>query len=184
MFVMNKAVFLDRDGVINEHVEHLHKLEDLRILPGVGGAIKALNQKGYHVIVISNQAAVAKGIATIDEVETLHREMKKNLAEDEAMLDGIYYCPHHPEGIIAEYSIACHCRKPETGMIEEAVGDFDIDLGRSFFVGDSTGDILAGKRAGVKTILVKTGYAGKDGLHEVTPDFVAADLVEAINYIL
>lgn len=178
-----RAVFLDRDGVINEEVGHLHNVADLRILPGAAEAIKTLNEKGYSVIVVANQAAVAKGIATIEDVEAIHREMKVRLAKEGASLDGIYYCPHHPNGIIAEYARACDCRKPEIGMVEKAMGDLQIEREGSFLVGDKTSDILAGARAGLKTILVKTGYAGRDGCHEATPDFVADDLLAATSYI-
>jgi mannose-1-phosphate guanylyltransferase / phosphomannomutase len=178
-----KAVFLDRDGVINEDVDHLHKVADLRILPGVGKAIRALNQQGYLVIVISNQAAVARGITTVREVEEVHDEMRMRLAQENARIDAFYYCPHHPDGSVEEYAVKCECRKPAIGMIDNALEDFDIDLAQSFLVGDKTGDILTGMRAGLKTILVRTGYAGRDGCHDATPDFVADDLLTAIDHI-
>ena len=185
VFMMKKkAVFLDRDGVINEDVDHLHKVADLRILPGAAEAIKILRERGYLTIVISNQSVVAKGMATIEDMEAIHREMEDRLAKEGAVLHGIYYCPHHPNGVIAEYTRVCDCRKPEIGMIQKAVTDFAIDLKQSFLVGDTTGDILTGARAGLKTILVKTGYAGRDGCHEATPDFVADDLLAAIDHIL
>ena len=179
---MNKAVFLDRDGVINEEVDHLNNVADLRILPGAASAIKKMNEAGYHVIVVSNQAAIAKGIMTPAGLSAIHDEMKKRLADEGARIDGIYYCPHHPDGTLEEYSFTCACRKPETGMIDQAAKDFDIEVGKSFMVGDTTGDILTGRRAGLKTILVKTGYAGKDNRYDVSPDFIAEDLSAATQY--
>jgi len=180
---MRKAVFLDRDGVISEEVDHLNNVAGLRLLPGAARAIKALNEKEYHVIVVTNQAAIAKGMVTPEVVNDIHEEMKKQLSKEGAMIDGIYYCPHYPDGTVKEYAVVCDCRKPGIGMIEQAMKDFTIDPGRSFLVGDKTSDILAGRRAGLKTILVKTGYAGKDGRYKVAPDFIADDLLSAITYI-
>jgi len=174
-----KAVFLDRDGVINEEVDHLNNAANLRILPGVAPAIRALNEKNYRVIVISNQSAVAKGMATEGVVQEINAKIKASLAHDGAHIDAIYYCPHHPEGSVKEYAIVCDCRKPGVGMIQQAAKEHDIDLRGSFLIGDKTSDILAGKRTGLTTILVRTGYAGKDGAHKVIPDLVADDLVAA-----
>lgn len=181
---ISRAVFLDRDGTINEEVDHLHDVRDLRILPGVAEAVQILNKRGYRVIVITNQSVVAKGIATTRTVADIHGAIKTHLAKSGAMIDAFYFCPHHPEGSVEEYAIACDCRKPKTGMITRAADDFNIDLAKSFLVGDTTGDILTGNRAGVKTVLVKTGYAGRDGLHDAIPDFVADDLMAATEYIL
>ncbi len=180
----SKAVFLDRDGVINQDGRRPNDLRDLSILPGVDRAIKKLNERGYRVVVVTNQAAIAKGLTTPAEVDALHYEILARLAKVGASIDGFYYCPHHPEGTVPEYAGSCNCRKPEVGMIEMAAKNFDIDLTKSFLVGDKTGDILAGKNAGLKTILVQTGYGGSDGLFDVTPDLVAENLLGAVNYIL
>jgi histidinol-phosphate phosphatase family protein len=180
----SRAVFLDRDGVINEEGVRSNSALNLRIFPGAANAIKRLNETGYRVVVVTNQAAVARGLTTADAVHKTHKEMKTMLAKEGATIDGFYFCPHHPEGTVKEYAIACGCRKPGTGMIASAAKDFDIDLAKSFLVGDKTGDILAGKRAGLTTILVRTGYGGADGLFDVTPDFVANNLSGAADYIL
>jgi mannose-1-phosphate guanylyltransferase/phosphomannomutase len=178
-----KAVFLDRDGVINEDMRAGSDPADLKYFPGVAEAIKRLNEKQYRVIVITNQGWIAKGVTTHEAVRAVNAALQGRLREQGAVIDAVYYCPHHPEGTVKEYAIACDCRKPETGMIRRAIADFNIDPKGSFFVGDTTGDILAGKRAGLATILVKTGFGGADGRFEVTPDFVADDLMGAIKYI-
>jgi len=181
---IKKAVFLDRDGVINRDVHHLSKVADLRLLKGSARAIKALNDGNYRVIVVSNQAVIAKGMATHETVYEIHEELKRRLAKQGATIDAIYFCPHHTEGTVKEYAVACDCRKPAIGMVMQAMKDFDIDPRASFFVGDMTGDIMTGRRAGLRTILVKTGYGGKDARYDVAPDFVAKDLLSAAHSIL
>jgi D,D-heptose 1,7-bisphosphate phosphatase len=178
-----KAVFLDRDGVINEDVNYLSNMADFRLLPSVPEAIRELKSKGYLTIVITNQAAIAKGILTIKELEAMHVEIETELASRGAIIDAIYYCPHHPEGIIKKYAVSCNCRKPGIGMIEKAIEEFNIDPEISFLVGDKTGDILAGERAGLTTVLVRTGYGGRDGVYNIKPDFTASDLGVALEYI-
>ncbi len=181
---MNKAAFLDRDGVINEDVGHLHKIKDLHLLPGAASAIKKLNDAGYFVIVVTNQAGIAKGLYTISDMEELHAEVRARVGEEGARIDKIYYCPHHREGVIAEHAIACECRKPDTGMIESAMKEFDIDPTVSFLIGDKLSDILAGKRMGLRTVFVD-GYKGKPEVqYDATPDFFADDLARAITYFL
>jgi D,D-heptose 1,7-bisphosphate phosphatase len=174
---MRKAVFLDRDGVINEDVDHLNDPEGFRLLPGVPEALTILKQNSYCLVVITNQGAIAKGILTLADLEAIHKKMADLLRQHGASLDAVYYCPHHPEGIVREYSIICDCRKPSPGMITRAAKELNIDLTRSFLVGDKTSDILAGTRAGIKTALVKTGYGGSDGLHAVKPDLIGDDLL-------
>jgi histidinol-phosphate phosphatase family protein len=127
---------------------------------------------------------IAKGIGTQDDMQAINREIEKRLAKQGAKIDAFYSCPHHPKGTIKEYAVACACRKPGTGMIEDGIRDFKIDSGRSFLVGDKTSDILAGQKSGLKTILVKTGYGGSDKHYNVTPDFVAKNLVAAIKHYI
>lgn len=179
----HKAIFLDRDGVINRAIAPIKSIAEFRLLPGAASAIKAFNKKGYRVVVVTNQGTVAKGISKPEEIEEINETMRVRLAKQGAVLDAIYYCPHHPEGKLKEYAIQCKCRKPGTGMIEQAERDHGIDLAKSFLVGDKTGDILAGKRAGMRTILVKTGYGGSDKLFEVTPDFVAKNLAATVRFV-
>lgn len=178
-----KAVFLDRDGTINKEVNVLRDLKQLKILPKVGEAIKAFNNLGFLVIVITNQAVVARGWLTEKEIDHIHGIMIKRLSRKGAKIDAIYYCPHHPEGNLKKYRVRCRCRKPNPGMILKAAKKFKVNFKKSFMVGDNTRDILAGKRAKVKTILVETGYGGRDGTHNVKPDFIAKNLFEAVKII-
>ena len=144
-----------------------------------------LNKHDYLVIVVSNQAGVARGYYGEDDVRRLHRYINEELEQYGAHIDAFYYCPHHPEAGIGKYRIRCHCRKPETGMLEQACGDFPIDVAASWMIGDNCGDILAGNRFGLKTILVETGYGQKlieEGFD--SNDYTAGDLFIAVNMIL
>lgn len=155
---MCKTIFLDRDGTINEEVHYLHRPEDFKLLPGAARAIRLWNENGFWVVVVTNQAGVARGYYTEEEVKALHRYANRLLAEQGAHIDAFYYCPHHPDHGIGPYKKACHCRKPETGMFEEAQKARPVDKAHSFMVGDKWLDIQAGARFGVRTALVGTGY--------------------------
>ncbi len=180
MYKTKKAIFLDRDGVIIKQKHHLHKKEDLELILNSSKAIKLFNEKDYLTIVISNQPVVARGLCTIQEVNEINHYMEEMLKEQGAKIDRIYFCPHHPtKGNNPEYTKNCECRKPNIGLILQAKKDYDIDLNKSWFIGDHTMDIQTGVNAGCKTILVKIGYGGKDGLFSVKPDFVAKDLLDA-----
>lgn len=178
-----KAVFLDRDGTINREVDVLRNLKQLRILPGTAKAIRKLNLLGFLVIVVTNQSVVARGWLTEKGLDRIHAVLLGRLRRGGGKLDAIYYCPHHPNANLKKYRLECRCRKPNVGLIARALKDFKIDPKKSFMVGDGTRDILTGKRAGLKTILVKTGYAGRDGKHHVQPDFTARNLAQAIKII-
>lgn len=180
---MNKAIFLDRDGVIIKQVHHLHKLKQLRVLAGAGKAIKELNQLGFLVIITTNQSVIAHGLISEKYANHINEILIKRLKKHQAKIDAIYYCPHHPAGKVKKYSRNCSCRKPKIGLIKQAVRDFKINLKNSFLIGDMTSDILTGQRAGLKTILVKTGYGGSDKLHAVKPNYVAKNLKEALKFI-
>jgi len=182
--MVNWGVFLDRDGVIVRQIDHLNRAEDLELIDGAGEAIARLNAVGIPVIVVTNQAGVAKGYLTIADLEEIHAGLYSELSKHGAHLDALYYCPHHPQATVTEYLKDCPCRKPGTGMLERARDEQGIDPALSYLVGDSTRDILAGKRAGCRTILVETGFAGKDGLYEVKPDLVVANLPTAVETIL
>ena len=176
-----KAVFLDRDGVINEDSGWIRRREDLDLFPFAGAAIRKLNARGWLAIVVSNQSAVARELCTHDEIKRIHEELQVQLARAGARIDAIYYCPHHPDfGPVRD----CDCRKPKTGMIDRGVEEFGIDRDQSFLIGDKTSDLLAGERAGLKTILVRTGEGGRDQAYDVVPDVTVADLTEAVNWIL
>jgi histidinol-phosphate phosphatase family protein len=179
-----RAVFLDRDGTINREVDVLRRLKQLRLLPNVSRAIRDLNRFGYLVVVITNQPVVARGWITEKYLREIHGDLTRRLARSGAWIDAIYYCPHHPNANLKKYRMACSCRKPEIGMIKNAAKDLNIKLDRnSFFVGDSSRDMLAGKRAKLTTILVKTGYAGADGKYDAKPDYVAKNLLAAVGII-
>ncbi len=182
--MLNWGVFLDRDGVIVRQIDHLNRAEDLELIPGAGEAIARLNDAKIPVIVVTNQAGVAKGYLTIADLERIHARLHSELEKHGAHLEAIYYCPHHPQATVIEYLKDCPCRKPGTGMLERARDEMRIDLSLSYLVGDSTSDILAGERAGCRTILVRTGFAGRDGSFEAKPDLVVADLSVAVNTIL
>ena len=183
-----KAIFLDRDGTINEYVGFLRKEEDFRLIPGVSEAIKKINNSGYLAIVVTNQPVIAIGEATEEKLEENHKKMETLLGLDGAYIDDIYYCPHHPdkgfEGEIPELKIECDCRKPKTGMLEKAAREHNIDLSSSIMIGDSTLDIKMAENAGMQSILLKTGQKGEDGKYDVSPTLIAEDLNDAINKII
>lgn len=182
------AVFLDRDGTINPEVGHLSKLEHFKLFPGVGEAIKRLNHSKYRSIVITNQPVVARGDLSLDGLQIIHNKLETLLGMSSAYLDRIYYCPHHPhrgyQGEVANLKVSCNCRKPNTGMIDFASADFNIDLSQSWLIGDTTVDILTARRAKIRSVLVETGFAGSDFRYHISPDFVFPNLQSAVNFIL
>lgn len=161
-----KAIFLDRDGTINKYVGFLRDIEQFELLDGVTDAIKKINESGYLCIVVTNQPVIARGEVTYEQLDEIHNKMETLLGLKGAYLDGIYICPHHPhkgyEGEIPELKIDCDCRKPKPGMLLRAAKDFNIDLQKSYMVGDSESDILAGKAAGCKTVLIGEDDYGQD----------------------
>ena len=154
---MNKAVFFDRDGTLNEEVHYLHKIEDFKWIEGAIDAIKYCNDNGYLAIVITNQSGVARGYYPESDIMKLYDWMNDDLAKHGAHLDGIYYCPHHPTGTVKEYAIECDCRKPKPGMLFKAQKDHNIDLRSSYLIGDSARDVECAEAAGVKGIMYKGG---------------------------
>ncbi len=187
---MDKIVFLDRDGTINKEVNYLHRPEDLQFLPGAAEAMKALKDAGFKLVVITNQAGVARGYYTCEDVEALHRFMNEQLKVLGAEVDAFYYCPHHPVHGIGIYKKECHCRKPGTGMFEMAEKLFEVDKSRSYMIGDKLIDVEAGVNYGVTGILVGTGYgaserqASKDKKEMPLYDFYAETLLDAARYII
>ena len=161
-----RAIFLDRDGTINRHVGFLRNIDDFELISGVAEAIKRINSEGYLAIVVTNQPVIARGEASVSTVESIHRKMETLLGAEGAYLDGIYYCPHHPDkgfdGEIPELKIECDCRKPKPGMLYRAMEDYNIDLAQSWMIGDGANDIGAGISAGCKTILIGSGKYGQD----------------------
>ncbi|MFH1684115.1 MAG: D-glycero-beta-D-manno-heptose 1,7-bisphosphate 7-phosphatase [Candidatus Margulisiibacteriota bacterium] len=182
---MNKAVFLDRDGTIVEDVGYMNSPDQIKFIPGSIEAIKELNEAGYKVVIITNQAGIARGLITEDMLQTIDKTLHKWILNGGAHLDGMYYCPHHPEHGVYPYKQACECRKPHPGLIKKAHRDLKIDLAQSYMVGDKATDIEAGKRAGTKTVFVSTGRGQeeKEKLKE-KPDHQAANLKQAVAWIL
>ncbi len=171
-----KAIFLDRDGTINRYVGYLRKPEELELIDGVGEAIRKINNSGYLAIVVTNQPVVARGEVSTDELQLIHNRLETLLGNSGAYLDGIYYCPHHPdkgfEGEIVDLKIECDCRKPKPGMLMKAAKDFNIDLKESWMIGDSENDILAGKNAGCSTALIGSDNFGQTLSVSSLKDFV------------
>ena len=182
------AVFLDRDGTLNEEVNYVRSPDQLRLLPGAAPAVQRLNRSGYLAVVATNQAIVARGEVTLTRLHEIHRRLTHLLGLRHAYLDGIYACPHHPDrgfpGELAELKVVCSCRKPATGMIDDACRHLQIDRRMSWIVGDTTVDAETGRRAGLRTIMVRTGHAGQDGRFPFRPDYVVPDLRAAVEWIL
>ena len=158
-----KAIFLDRDGTINKYVGYLRTPEQFELLDGVGEAIRKINLSGYLAIVVTNQPVIARGEVTVDGLQQIHNKMETMLGKEGAYLDGVYYCPHHPDkgfaGEVEELKIVCECRKPNAGLLLQSAKDFNIDLSQSWMIGDSENDVLAGRNAGCKTALIgETDY--------------------------
>lgn len=155
---MTKAIFLDRDGTINRDVGYLSRKEDIEIIPGAFEALRTFKKLGFLNIVITNQSGIARGFYTEDELKEIHDEFLRILNAEEKLIDEIYYSPYHAEGIVEMYSVEHPTRKPGTGMIELAAEKYDIDLAKSFLIGDSLVDMQCAQNAGLKKILVLTGY--------------------------
>ncbi len=184
-----RAVFLDRDGVIvRDHP--VVAARQLEVLPGVAGAIRAVREVGYLVFVATNQPIVARGLATEADVRETHLQLQATLEAAGAQVDGFYVCPHHPNATIAQYRVECECRKPRPGLLLAAASDHSLDLSASVMVGDRLTDVAAGRRAGCRTVLVRTGMheapaiESPDAHVDVAPDANVADLAEAIAYVL
>ena len=188
----NIAVFLDRDGTINEEVEYLDSLDKLKVIPSAYEAIRLINLSGMKALVITNQAGVAKGFFTEEFVNLTNERLQADLHRMGAKIDKFYYCPHHSTEGVGIYRQVCNCRKPAPGMLLNAAQELNIDLTRSYLVGDRFRDMEAGKKVGVRGVLVKTGFGQgllqDDGPDEATPeskpDFIAEDILEAVQWIL
>lgn len=161
---MEKVIFLDRDGTINEEVHYLFRREDLRVIPGVPEALRRFKERGYKLVVVTNQAGVGRGYYREEDVRDLHHYMNELLRAEGAEIDAFFYCPHHPVYGVGAYKQVCHCRKPDTGMFEQAERLFPIDKAASWMIGDKRTDLEAGRNYGVRTALVGTGYGA--GVYE------------------
>jgi D-glycero-D-manno-heptose 1,7-bisphosphate phosphatase len=186
---MERSVaFIDRDGTINEESGYINHIDSFRLFDFVPHAIRLLNLHNILAIVITNQGGIARGYFSEDLVRSIHKKMLDDLKIRGAILDGIYYCPHYPKAKHPEYGIDCDCRKPKTGLIQQALKDFPIDRKKMFVIGDKWTDIELGENIGAKKILVKTGY-GKGELidqqkNKIRPDIIAENLLYAVYEIL
>lgn len=183
-----KAIFLDRDGTINVLKGFLNQADEFELLRDVANAIKKINTSQFLTIVATNQPVIARGECTLQELENIHKKMETDLGKQGAYIDDLFFCPHHPHkgyaGEIPELKFECECRKPKTGMLMHAAEKYNIDLAGSWYIGDTTVDVQTGINAGMKTVLVLTGEAGKDGKYDAKPDYTAATLLDAVDYIL
>ncbi len=183
------AVFLDRDGTINEQMGYINHVSRFHLLEQAAEAIRLLNERGVPVVVVTNQSGLARGYFPARVLDDVHRKMAQQLAEAGARVDAVYVCPHHPEAREERYRRACDCRKPGIGLFRQAERDLDLDLRRSFVVGDRWSDLKAAAACGATGVLVLTGYGRGD--HEyigprekVQPEYVAEDLLDAVRWIL
>ena len=156
-----RAVFLDRDGTINEEKEYLYRPEELAFIPGAVEAIRLLKRAGFCVIVVTNQSGIGRGYYNEADLLALHRHLDAMLEEEGAAVDAYYFCPHHPEHGVGDYCRECDCRKPLPGMLLQAASELSIDLSNSFMIGDKVVDVEAGLRAGCRPLLVRTGYGSE-----------------------
>ena len=181
-----KAIFLDRDGVLNVEKSYICKPEDLELYPFTASAVAGINRSGYLAVVVSNQSAIARNMCTEKDILKVHAKLEEDLRAENAHLDAIYYCPHYPPqgdgDIITPFTIECNCRKPRTGMFLQANQELDIDVTTSFMVGDSGRDILAGKNAGCTTVGVRTGHGVKNST--VLPDYMFDDLSAFVGFLI
>jgi D-glycero-D-manno-heptose 1,7-bisphosphate phosphatase len=184
---MTRAVFLDRDGTLVEEAGYLDRLDRLVFFPYSVDAVRVLNQAGFAVVIVTNQAGIARGIVRESFVAEAHRAIAEKLAAGGARIDAFYYCPHYPTGVVEQYRRACDCRKPQPGLLHRAAADLAIDLARSFVVGDRWHDIAAGRAVGARTVLVRTGLGRSDESAPepgTTADVIVDTLADASAWIL
>lgn len=172
------AVFLDRDGVLTREQGFISRIDEVTLFPYAAECIGKIHQKGYLAIVITNQSGVARGIFTEKELLKKHKAIIR-----ETKVDAIYYCPHHIQGKIVQYKVLCDCRKPCIGLIRQACREFAIDMGNSYMAGDRAGDILTGINAGIKTVLLESGYGSKNLEENVSPDYIFKDLRDLAEFL-
>jgi D-glycero-D-manno-heptose 1,7-bisphosphate phosphatase len=187
--VKRPAVFIDRDGTINEQMGYVNHISRFVLLPGAAEGIRLLNRHEYLAIIVSNQSGVARGYFPMELIDRVHAHMKNLLAKEGANIDGIFFCPHYPRGIVPEYSVACDCRKPGTGLVQKACERFDIDMKNSYVIGDRCSDIELAERSNLQGIMVTTGY-GLGDIEYVLPNkpfkplHIAKDFLHGVRWII
>lgn len=182
---LRAAVFIDKDGTLIHDIPFNVDVSKIRLRLDAGPALQRLQEQGYALILVSNQAGIAKELFDEADLEPVWHEIRQRLAEDGVRLDAIYYCPHHPEGSHPRYSLPCHCRKPRPGLLLRAAAECGIDLSRSWLIGDILDDVEAGRRAGCRTVLLDVGSETEWEMGpERQPHFVAAGLAEAADVIV
>lgn len=174
---------MDRDGTINRESGYINNIAMFEFLPGVVRALQLLKNSGWQLIVVTNQAGIARGYFSEDFLWHLHNHMQAQLKTQNAEVDAIYYCPHHPEAGAFPYRKNCNCRKPKTGLIERAIGEKEIDIGNSFMVGDRYSDIRTGNASNIKTVFIRSGYGRGEWENDhlgwdIKPDFIYENLLE------
>jgi D-glycero-D-manno-heptose 1,7-bisphosphate phosphatase len=183
-----RAIFIDRDGTLNEDIGYVSRPDELVLYPWAAEAVRLVNNSGFKAIVITNQSGIARRMYSEQTLGAIHQRMIDELASEGARLDAVYYCPHHPEVGGTHYGVECNCRKPRTGMLDAAAREHDIDLTRSFVIGDKSSDILLAENVGARGVLVLTGYGRETVAHPerwpCRPSFVAENLLQAVKQIL
>jgi D-glycero-D-manno-heptose 1,7-bisphosphate phosphatase len=184
---MRRAIFLDRDGTLIEEAGYLDRLERMVFFPFSVDAVRLLNRAGYAVVVITNQAGIARGIVNEEFVAEAHRAIADRMQAGGAHIDAFYYCPHHPDAVVERFRVVCDCRKPRAGLLRRAAEDLRIDLEQSFVVGDRWHDLAAGQAVGVRGVLVRTGVGRRDERApeaDTVPAAIVDNLMEAVAWIL
>jgi|SRR5690554_5155128 len=180
--MQRKAIFLDRDGVINREKGYITSWAEFELLPNTLEALQLIQKSDYLSVVVTNQSGIAKGLYSEMDLQNIHKQLNQQLSNSLISIDAFYYCPHHPHGTVKEYSKICDCRKPNNGLITKAAHDMNINLKESYLIGDSERDILAGNISGCTTFAVKTGH-GSTAQHEHA-NYIVKDILEAVRIIL
>jgi D-glycero-D-manno-heptose 1,7-bisphosphate phosphatase len=177
------ALFLDRDGTLVHSVHYPSRPEQLRLYDGIGSELRLLRRMGLRLVVITNQSGIARGYFTEADLQRMHEHLAAELALQDVYLDGIYHCPHHPDGVIAELAVRCTCRKPQPGMLLRAADELNLDLEHSWFIGDILDDVEAGNHAGCRTILVDLGTERAPTHPLRCPTFIARNTLHALQIV-
>lgn len=183
---LRPAIFLDRDGVVIEDVHYLASPSQVKFVPGSADAIASLNQAGWPVVIVTNQAGVGRGLFALEAVHEVHQHLSEQLAGYGARIEAYYFCPHHPTAELPNYRVACACRKPQPGMLKQAAAELGLDLANSWMIGDRESDLEAGSAAGTRTILVRTGYGAATDIttldrSALNLELVASNLADAVR---